>query len=512
MDTVMHSRQAHVPPSLDIVQLLIHHRKRWLIPTLVCTATAFVYAITMTRYWEAKQVLVVRQEASSAEVNQPGKFANPEDMRALQETILELSKSRQVVAATLKSVNDNREPTGKEIANFRDHQDLRPPNGAEFGKTEMFYMTVEDPSPTRAIRLTNALCDQVEFQLGQLRDLQAQSLITELEKQAELSAKAHDEATQRLVEFEGKLGADLGELRTLHSAFSGQSDLRQQLVQLEGEHRQAKTRLKEAEQLLDMLVSAEQKPGHLVAMPNSLLNSQPALRRLKDGLVDAQLRTAQLSGSRSTDHPYVQAAIKAEESIREDLHDELQIAVQAAEAELQLSNDRYQDNSGQLSNVELRLGQLAEHRAAYSNRIAAVASSRTVLERTRGRLSEVRASQAAVHSASLLARVDKPETGINPTGLSRSIVVLTGMLGGLMIGLGYLFLSVGPPTGTLSQSASIAPANQPTLFPSPEQQSHVAATAHANAPINMTNTVSSLYAGMPLGEGVGNTTDQTLAT
>ncbi|MEO2049414.1 MAG: Wzz/FepE/Etk N-terminal domain-containing protein [Pirellulales bacterium] len=508
----MHSRQAHAPPSLDIVQLLIHHRRRWLIPTLACTAIAFVYAISATQYWEAKQVLVVRQEARHSEANQPGKFANPEELRTLQETILELSKSRQVVTATLKSANDNRDPTVKEIENFRDHQDLRPPNGAEFGKTEMFYMIVEDPSPTRAIRLMIALCDQVEFQLGQLRDLQAQSLITELEKQAELSAKAHDEATQRLVEFEGKLGADLGELRTLHSAFSGQSDLRQQLVQLEGEHRQAKTRLQEAEQLLDMLISAEQKPGQLVAMPSSLLNSQPALRRLKDGLVDAQLRTARLSGSRSNNHPYVQAAIKAEESIREDLHDELQNAVQAAEAELQLANERYLENLEQLNHVEVRLGQLAEHRAGYSNRIAAVASSRAVLERTRGRLSEVRASQAAVHSASLLARVDKPETGSRPTGLSRSIVILTGMIGGLMIGLGYLFMSIGPAPGTLNQSASIASTNQPTVPFSPGQQSHVAATAHANAPINLTTTVSSLYAGMPHGEGVGNTTEQTVAS
>ena len=337
----MHSRQAHAPSSLEIVQLLINHRWRWLIPTLVCTAIAFVYAVTMTRYWQAKQVLVVRQEASSAESNQPGKFANPDDVRTLQETILELAKSRQVVVTTLKGVNENRDPTDKEVEEFRDHQKIIPPNGAEFGKTEMFYMIVEDPNPTHAIRLINALCDQVEFQLGRLRDQQAQSLITELEKQAELSALAHEEATQELVKFEGKLGADLGELRTLHSAFSGQSDLRQQLVQLEGEHRQTKTRLQEAEQLLEMLTLAEKKPGQLVAMPNSLLNSQPALRRLKDGLVDAQLRTAQLSGSRSTDHPYVQAATKAEESIREDLHDELQTAVQAAEAELRLANERY---------------------------------------------------------------------------------------------------------------------------------------------------------------------------
>jgi uncharacterized protein involved in exopolysaccharide biosynthesis len=284
--------------------------------------------------------------------------------------------------------------------------------------------------------------------------------------------------------------------------------LRQQLVQLEGEHRQTKTRLQEAKQLLAMLTAADRKPGQLVAMPNSLLDSQPALRRLKDGLIDAQLRTAQLSGARSADHPYVKAALLAEESIRQNLHDELRTAVQAAEAELKLAGERYEANTEQLSDVQQRLGRLAEHRAAYSNRIAAVASSRAVLERARGRLSEVRATQAAVHSASLVSRVDQPETGIHPTGPSRAIVVLMGMLGGLMIGLGCFFLSVGPespPTGTVPHSGQTAPANQPQ--PKPQAP----ASPAAMAPSFPANTVSSLYAGMPLEETTGNVSEPIVA-
>lgn len=504
----MHSNRAHALSSGDMVHLFIQYRMRWLVPTLACTAIALVYAFTMTRYWEAKQTLVVRQEASSAEATQPGKFANPDDMRTLQETILELAKSRQVVIATLREVGDPRVPTDKEIEQFRNHQEVQPPHGAEFGKTEMFYMIVEDPSPTRAIRLLNALCDQVERQLGQLRGQQAQSLITELEKQVELSTEAHEKETGRLVELEGQLGADLGELRTLHSAFSGQSDLRQQLVQLEGEHRQAKTRLQEAEQLLAMLTAANRKPGQLVAMPNSLLDSQPALRRLKDGLIDAQLRTAQLNGSRSADHPYVKSALLAEESIRRDLHKELRIAVQAAKAERKLADERHEAKSEQLSNVEQRLGRLAEQRAVYSNRIAAVASSRAVLERARGRLSEVRATRAAVHSASLVSRVDQPETGTHPTGPSRAIVVLTGMVGGLVIGLGYFFLSVGPvnpQSSTVHDSGQTAPAYELQSDP------HAPARSAATAPFLPSNTVSSLYAGMPLGEAMGNAPEPTVS-
>jgi len=490
-----------------MVYLFSRYRRRWLAPTLVCTTIALVYAFTMTRYWEARQTLVVRQEAST-ESNQPGKFANPDDLRTLQETILELAKSRQVVFATLQKVNDNRAPTDKEIEQFRKHQEVLPPNGAEFGKTEVFYMTVQDPSPTRAVHLLNILCDQLELRLGQLRDQQAQSLIADLEKQVELSMAAHKKETERLVQFEGQLGADLGELRALHSAFGGQSDMRQQLVQLEGEHRQVKTRLREAEQLLEWLTAAEQRPGQLVAMPSSLLNSQPALRRLKDGLVDAQLRTAQLSGSRSTDHPYVKAALMAEERIRHDLHDELQTSIQSASADLKLTRERYEANTKQLKDVEKRLGHLAEQRAEYSNRIAAVASSRAVLERARSRLSEVRATRAAVHSSSLVSRIDQPETGSHPIGPGRATVVLAGMLGGLLIGLGYFFLSVGPeafPANPRQPSVHATPASHPDQNPQPPTNSA------ANIPPLPANAVSSLYAGMPLGEAMENASESTVA-
>ena len=65
-------------------------------------------------------------------------------------------------------------------------------------------------------------------------------------------------------------------------------------------------------QLLTLLKDAEADPTRLMAAPNSLLDSQPALRRLKDGLVDAQLRTATLQGRMSAEHPEVVAAREAE--------------------------------------------------------------------------------------------------------------------------------------------------------------------------------------------------------
>ncbi len=523
----------------EIVRILSTYRDRWIVPTIVCAALSVAYALVMTRYWEASQSLVLRQEARSTSSNQPGKFADLYEMRTLQETILELIKSRQVVVATLKGASEDssgaaREPSDQEIEKFRKRLQMLPPNGAEFGKTEVFYLRVKDPSRAHAIRLVTELCDQLDRRLSQLREERAQSLIAELEKQVELAAALHDQETHRLHAFEGQLGADLGELRMLHSAFSGQSDLRQQLVQLEGESRQTMARVREAEQLLTLLQAAENNPEQIVAMPNSLLVSQPALSRLKNGLVDAQLRTARLGGTRSSAHPRVQAAFASEEKIRHDLHGELQTSVEGAQVDLQLLQERSQTVTGQLQGIQQRLGRLAEQRTEYSNRVAALASSRTMLDRSRQKLNEVQATQAAAHSASLVSRIDQPETGPYPMGPGRAMVVMTGTMGGLIFGLGFLFLTVeptlaGPQSSRASgQSDEIAAKSEtPQAQPEPEYQTEwwesdstapqvertpveivhevetepvqIASTEAAIPPLDTTpDLASSLYAGMSL--------------
>ena len=53
--------------------------------------------------WEASQALIVRNEASSAEKG-PGKFSYPEEMKTVQETILEVVRSRSVLEAALREV------------------------------------------------------------------------------------------------------------------------------------------------------------------------------------------------------------------------------------------------------------------------------------------------------------------------------------------------------------------------------------------------------------------------
>ncbi len=434
----------------ELIRLVWSKRKLWLATSIACGALAAAFSLIMPRYWEAFQGLVVRQETAGSVATRPGKFADLYEMRTLQETILELAKSQQVVVATLAAIDHDSPggavatPTLEDIDKFRQRLKMVPPDGGEFGKTEVFYFCVKDPNRDRAIRLVGEMCVQLEAALKELRAHRAENLIAELQQQAALAAELLGAETQRLMEFETQVGADLGELRMLHSANAGQSDLRTEAVQLEAEVRKFRTQVREAEKLLALLRMAEDDPQQLVATPNSLLTTQSALRRLKDGLVDAQLATSRLGGTRSADHPRVRAAAEAERKIREDLHDELLTAIRGAEVELQLSRDRLTAAEDRGAELQRRLNRLAEMRAEYSNRVAAVDSCRLGLDRARQDLTTAKAAEAAAHSGSLVTRLDEPETGPYPAGPGRTVITAAGGVAGLMMGLGLTFLLVSP--------------------------------------------------------------------
>ncbi|MDP6057570.1 MAG: hypothetical protein QGH33_01705, partial [Pirellulaceae bacterium] len=103
-----------------------------------------------------------------------------------------------------------------------------------------------------------------------------------------------NDATERLETMEREVGNDLGELRSLNESGAGSSNLRAALNEVKTELRQATSAMEANQQLHDLLVRAQDDANELLATPSRLLESQPSLRRLKEGLVDAQLRTAEL--------------------------------------------------------------------------------------------------------------------------------------------------------------------------------------------------------------------------
>lgn len=455
---------------LDVIHILARYKKRWLVPTAVITLLATGFALLRTPTWEATQALIVRDEAIGrvGSLSRPGQFGHAEEMKTAQETILELVKSESVVAAALREVGppSNRTatetwPSQKDIESLQAGVKLAPPKGAEFGKTEVFYLKVQSSQQERAVKLAEALCQQLQLRFEELRKMKAQSVTGELVKTVSLAQTELNNSTSELTKMEQQVGGDLAELRVLTETTTGDSDLRRTSIELENELRAQKTVVATNEELLTVLQSAQHDPGRLLASPSRLLESQPALRRLKEGLVDAQLRTAALLGPMSEEHPSVKAARAAEQAIGEHLHNELNIAIRAIEVDLHLANDRVKSLEAQREAVQQRFAKLAAVRAEYANLVATTKHRADILKTAQQNLSDARASQAAAHTASLISPLDHPATGSRPIGPGKTMIVLGGLVGGLLTGFGIVFLTV---EGS-AQALSVTPTTELAVAP-----------------------------------------------
>ena len=470
--------QATLTPK-EVTRILVVHAKRWLVPAAVVGLVAIVYAVVRPDTWEASQALIIRNEAATNNNTGPGKFEHTDEMKTVQETILELVRSRGVLRAALEEVgapadysNKAAWPTGRDIAELRDDVKLVPPKGAEFGKTEVFYLRVRDHDNARSIALNLAISEVLQGRFQRLRDVKAQSMIDELVKTVELAKTDLGESTVRLTAIETQVGSDLAELRALQEYGAGNSALHQTVVEIRNELRDLRGAAKANRQLLALLRSAQDDPGRLVATPSRLLESQPALKRLKDGLVDAQLKTASLKGRMSNGHPLVINAKQGEEEIGSHLHNELEIAIRGLEVELRFSSDRLALLEEQLAQATGRLDQLAGLRATYANQAAETVNRTELVKRAEQNLAEARATHASANATNLLSRIDAPDTGIYPVGPGRATIAGLGIIGGLLVGFGVLFLTIQPnrsapaPQASSQQAAAAeAPSAQPATEP-----------------------------------------------
>jgi uncharacterized protein involved in exopolysaccharide biosynthesis len=455
----MHSTPPAIPSPRQVLHLLRSYVWLWLLPAVLIAAAVGVYAVLHVATWEASQALMVRNEASGAD-RTPGKFNQPEEMKTVQETILEVVKSRSVLEAALRQVGPPAAckdpaawPTDRDIETVRKYVKLVPPKGAEFGKTEVFYLTVRAEDRARSVALNEAVFKQLQAQFQQLRDAKAQSMIDELTKTVHLAKADLDEATASLASTEHQVGSDLAELRSMQEMASSDSALRRSGEEIRGQLRENATAEKTNQELLAVLTKAQDAPGRFVATPNRLLDSHPSLRRLKDGLVDAQLHTATLLGTMAADHPRVQAAQAAEEEIGHHLHNELALARRGVEVELRVVAGRRLLLDEQLAKTNERLDRLATVRAGYANEVAATKNRAVLLERAEQNLAEARAARASAKAASLISRIDRPDAGIRPIGPGRTVIALSGIVGGLLVGFGIVFLTVPAARPTASQPA-----------------------------------------------------------
>jgi succinoglycan biosynthesis transport protein ExoP len=436
----------------DLFTTLRQYPLRWIVPTVLIASASGVFAYARAPKWEASQAMIVRNESSvKATHEQQGKFDQPEQRKIVQETLMELVRSRKVLGQAMTDIRlsesgaaANATPTDMEIDIFRERVTLEPPKGAVFGRTEVFYLRVKDPDRQRAVALVQSLCRHLQEAFKQVRDNRAYGLTTELQHAAKMAEQELQVATDRMASLETKVGSDLSELRILHASPSGNSDLRRRQSSLETELRSARQVLQSNREMRKLLVAATEDSGTLVATPNTLLVSQPALRRFKDGLIDAQIRTSALLGRYTADHPTVKQSQMAEAEIARDLATELNVAIRGIDVDLGLTKGRVDDLQTQLNDVRQRLVTLAAVRASYGNLVRDIQQRSEILKAARGNLADTRGNRLATDVTSQISLINEPDTGSQPVDPNTLAIIAAGIVGGLAVGIGIVFLTVHP--------------------------------------------------------------------
>jgi len=430
----------------EFTNCLRKHYLHWMVPTVILTVASIVYTMFKSETWQATQSMIVRDEVGG-DLNPKGRFDSAEALKTAQETILEIARSKSVVQLALESAGPpSNRPAGKawpleeDVENAQLLVSVQAPNGSEFGQTEVIHLSVKASSRERATELASGLFTQLKKSLQQLRDAKARSITTELKKAMKLAQDDLNSSTRKLQQLESQVGTDLAELRILSNSAGGDSNLRSTLNEITAELRQQRQTHETLLQAHQHFVAAIDNPDRVIAIPAQFLEAQPALSRLKDGLVDAQLATSNLLGRLSKGHPLVRAAMASEQEVRKDLRNELEFAVEGLVAELRVSEALVQSLERQEKNINSRLDRLAILRAPYSNLVDEVAQQTIIAQQAQKDLADARASLGAAQSTSLITLLDGPTAGNHPLGPGKSTIMLCGLIAGLLTGLGLVFL------------------------------------------------------------------------
>lgn len=437
---------------IRLLQTYWQWRWLWIATTVLFGGAGFTYVMTLKKEtWVASQGLIVRDEAHGA-VMRLGRFQSQTDMKAAQETILELARNPQVVRNALIKVGREEPgpldfepaegpPTTSEIdALVKDGIEVRAPRGAELGTTEVIYVDVKASTPERAQALNTALCDDLERHMKEVRKIRADGVVAELSTAAESARASLETSTVELRKIEKAAGADLSDLRSLTDATSGGSANRTILDTINTELRTVKAEKRTSEEQLKIASEAVEDPDKLLTAPPKVLNGNPGLLKLRDGLSAASIATSGLRGRFTQAHPRVVAAIETEQRIRDQLQEELASAVTTLRHGIKLTEERISVLESKRDQLTERLENLATIRADYSNVAADVKSRNEQVQAADRELAGAKASRDAAMTSSLITRLDKPLVGDTPEGPGKTSVLTAACVSGLLFGLGLVFL------------------------------------------------------------------------
>ncbi len=412
------------------------------------------FALLSKSMWSARQPLVVRDEAANS-ADRLGRFESQNDLKAAQETILEMAQNPEVVAAAMRQIGP---PAGSVAANWPTTKqidsvatscvNILAPKGSEFGNSDVVYLQVKESSRQRSSDFCRALFDSLTEQLRSVRRVRADSVIAELTHARDLARRRLDESSARIHQIEVQFGTDLGELRNLNDTISGDGTNRRTLEQTTTELQAAQLELDKLQSLHDLLIAGAENPQHLLISGGDLLASQPSLQRLKDGLIDAQLAASRVSGIYTAENPKHRAAVAAEQEILRRMQQESIAVMRAMEPTIRLAHEQVDRLRQRRTRLSERLDELARARTDYSKIDDEVKNHTRQLAAAEQALAEAQASRSAALSTNLIAELGPPQVTDKPIGPSGAVVTLGSTVAGLVFGFGAVFLVAPGPNET----------------------------------------------------------------
>ncbi len=428
--------------------LAFRHGWYFVLPIVLCLFTAALYIVAGSKSYRASQSLAVRDDLLG-ESFKPGRYTSLESLKNAQEIISHLARRPAVIRAAWRNAfpekaNNPHWPSDDQIEQIQNQISVIGSNGAELGKTEVIVLTVRQAKRATAKTAVEQLAAEVERHLRELRINQLRSMRNEQEQVVTTLERGLDQFHHQLQEFESSLGADLGTLRSLLENSSGQNELLRALESIRTEKRNAEHDWERIAKQQSLLRELHDDPLATTALSGELLNAHPTLKRLFDGLAEWQIKASAERGRYTDRHSAVQAAEQALVEVHRQLMTEAGRVQQYLTNQRQLVEQNLQRLQRAEAAYESKLAQIGRHRVEYQSLVSELTKRSEALAKARHYLLELRSLTEPTTELSLLTPVGAAQADTRPQGPSKSMLLLSALLGGLAIGGGLVALRIEP--------------------------------------------------------------------
>ena len=441
--------------AVPFVDFCFRSKRIILASVIICSVLSLLFAIQAKKKWQASQTMVLRDDLLG-ESFKPGRFPSQETLKNAQETLLHIAKKSEVIREALRLTHPVQAakqdwPSDHLVDSTRDQISLVAPNGSEFGKTDVVIFNVKQNSPDSAKKFAQAMAEQIEHHIRIFRSDLLRSMEQELTlqyQQAKVEFEQVAEPVRKLVE---STGTDLESLKSFKDTGSGGNEMQRVLENLKSEKRRALTQAQMAAKQLELLAEAKFQPEAAFARNNELMQSQPSLKRLADGLNDAKLTYNNLAGTFLSEHPRLKAAEQAIANTKQQIASEISLIESALTTQLELARDQIAFFANEEKNYETRMLSVNEKRVDFQQLTNDLTQRLEAMGKQQTMLSEIQSLANTADRVSLVAIVGEPELATNPIGLSKSLIILLGTIGGFFLGLGIAITLNDPKWGPAVQ-------------------------------------------------------------